>query len=97
MKIVSVNVSLNKDDSDNINRTLELRYLLADTIEERGLGEIVNEGTGDSYIDVSFITENAAKLKPDLESLLLALGFTGENQIDIEDYPPHLDICNVKQ
>lgn len=85
-KLVSVTVPLNKDDSLNINRTLELRYLLADTIEARGLGEIVNEGTGNGFIDVSFVTKDAMKLKPDLESLLLSLGFTGDNQIEIEDY-----------
>ncbi|WP_299313209.1 hypothetical protein [uncultured Aquimarina sp.] len=86
MKIVNVTVPLSKDDSNNIDRTLELRYLLADTIEARGLGELINEGTGDSYIDIAFVTEDATKLKPDLESLLLSLGFTGENQIDVEDY-----------
>lgn len=85
-KLVSIIAPLSQDDSANINRTLELRYLLADTIEARGLGEIVNEGTGNGFVDVSFITEDAMKLKPDLESLLLSLGFTGDNQIDIEDY-----------
>ncbi len=85
-KLVNVTVPLSNDDARNINRTLELRYLLADTIEERGLGDIINEGTGGNFIDVSFITNDAEQLEPDLRSLLLSLGFTGDNQIVIEDY-----------
>ncbi len=85
-KLVNIVIPLNQDDSININRTLELRYLLADTIEARDLGKIINEGTGDDYIDVTFIAKDANKLQPDLESLLLSLGFTGKNQIEIEDY-----------
>lgn len=86
MKLVNVTVPLSEEDSDNLDRTLELRYLLADTIEARKLGDIVNEGTGNGFIDVSFLTEEAEKLQPDLESLLLSLGFTGDNQITIKEY-----------
>ncbi len=83
MKKIRVKVLLNEDDIKNINRTLELRYLLADTIEERGLGQIINEGTGEGYIDISFETENVNLLDSNLKELLISLGFTGENEIKV--------------
>ncbi len=77
---------MNDEDIQNINRTLELRYLLADTIEIRGFGKIVNEGVGIDYIEISFLTQQTQLLKSNLEGLLLSLGFTGNNKINIEDY-----------
>ncbi len=87
MKLVNVKVALSKTDSDNVNRTLELRYLLADTIEERGLGQIENEGIGEHFIEVSFITEKENDLINQLEGLLLSLGFTERNEIQTFQYP----------
>lgn len=55
----------------------------SDTIEERGLGQIINEGTGEGYIDISFETENVNLLDSNLKELLISLGFTGENEIKV--------------
>ncbi len=84
MKIVYVKIPLSKDDSKNINRALELRYLVSDTIEERGLGQIINEGTGEDYIDISFLTNQEDELENNLKSLLLSIGFSKESEILIK-------------
>ncbi|WP_299524196.1 hypothetical protein [Winogradskyella sp.] len=72
--LVNIIAYLNTDDTKNINRTLELRYLLADTIEHRKLGIVINEGTGKGFVDISFTTTKNYK-KKELEGILLALGF----------------------
>lgn len=63
---------------DDINTDLELRYLLADTIEERGWATVVEEGTGESgfelYLDIE--EANLGNSKKKITELAKSLGFT---------------------
>lgn len=70
---------------EDMDRALELRYLLADTIEHRKLGEIVNEGTGAGFTEVSFITSYTAQKEEEIKSLVQALGLLNVTKIEVEE------------
>ena len=57
---------------DEVNQGLSLRYLIEDTIEERGLAEVINVGTGDGYFDMTLRCESESI--PQIRSLLQSMG-----------------------
>lgn len=63
---------------DNLNTDLELRYLLTDTIEERGWATVVEEATGENsfelYLDIEEAKLENSKLK--ILKLSKSLGFS---------------------
>lgn len=63
---------------DDINTNLELRYLLVDTIEERGWATVVEEATGENgfelYLDIDQSNLDISTIK--ISELTKSLGFT---------------------
>lgn len=75
-----VTIIVREPDTDT---ALQLRYLLADTIESRKLGQVVNEGIGEGYTEVSFITDYNEKAT-EIKSLVHSLGLSGSSEIEVE-------------
>ncbi len=61
---------------------LEIRHLLEDTLEDRGLGEVINVGTGEGYFDMTI--QCPPESIPQIKSLLLSIGM-GEAKIEEVD------------
>jgi len=66
------------------NHYLNIRYTLADTIENRNLGVIVNEGSGVGFMEVKFESIFNHKMEMELHSLILSLGILDATEIIIE-------------
>jgi len=62
---------------DNVNTDLNLRYILADTIEERGWARVLEEGTGEGcfnlYLEIG--DSELENNKEEIISLVKSLGF----------------------
>lgn len=75
--MVEVLLKIDLSPDDNINTDLELRYLLADTIEERGWATVVEETTGENgfelYLDIEQSKLENSKVK--ITELTKSLGF----------------------
>lgn len=75
---VEVLLKISLTQEDNINTNLELRYLLVDTIEERGWATVVEEATGENsfelYLDIEEAKLENSKLK--ILELSKSLGFS---------------------
>ena len=55
---------------------LELRYILADTIENRGIGNVIEEGSGEDFIELIVDVEQVENPMEKISSILLSLGLT---------------------
>lgn len=67
----------------NITKSdLELRHLLVDTIESRGLGEVVEETSSSEMLEIVIEVSGNKKIEDDLKGLLTSLGFS---QYKIQD------------
>ncbi len=86
MKLVNITIPLSEAEIEELGMTVDKRYLLSDVIEAHELCELINEGTGENYMDVSFITEDVTKIEPDLKKAIADAGFDLEAKIEIEDY-----------
>ncbi len=86
MKLVNITIPLSKAEIDELGMTVNKRYLLSDVLEGHELCELIDEGTGENYMNVSFITEDVAKIEPDLKKAITNAGFDLEAKIKIEDY-----------
>jgi len=73
VKTVLIEIYLNNtiEKSD-----LEFRKIIVDTIESRGLGEVVEETSALNMLEIIIELEENKDIKRDLESLLFSLGFT---------------------
>lgn len=69
----------------NTDTALQLRYILADTIEARQVGTIINEGTGEGFTEVSFIADYSEQKKAEIKSLIQSLGLSDTTEIHIEE------------
>jgi hypothetical protein len=58
--------------------------MLSDTIVERHIGEIINEGTGEGFTEVQFMA-NYNRKKNEIQDLLLALGISDCSEIFVEE------------
>lgn len=72
MKTILIEIYLNNtiEKSD-----LEFRQIIVGTIENRGLGEVVEETSAPNMLEIVIEVEENKSIKKDLESLLLSLGF----------------------
>ncbi|WP_062061781.1 hypothetical protein [Aquimarina longa] len=86
MKLVNITIPLSESEIDELGMTVNKRYLLSDVIEAHELCELINEGTGENYMDVSFITKDVTKIEPDLKKAIAGADFDLEAKIEIEDY-----------
>ena len=60
----------------NITKSdLDLRHLLVGTIENRNLGEVVEETSSPEMMEVAIEVSGENKIEDDLQSLLISLGF----------------------
>ena len=67
----------------NITKSdLDLRHLLVDTIENRSLGEVIEETSSPEMLEVVIEIPGKKTIEKDLQSLLVSLGF---NNYDIQD------------
>lgn len=80
-----INIVIRPDERDSKVLDLNLRYLLADTIENRDIGVIVDEGSGENFMEVSFISDYGRRIRSDLESLVISLGMDGMIEIQVTE------------
>jgi hypothetical protein len=64
---------------------VELRKLLVDTIESRGIGEVVEETSSKDMLEVVIEILGNEKTEDDLGSLLVSLGFNNYQIKDISN------------
>ena len=57
-----------------------MRYILADTLEERDIGRVINEGTGDRYMEISVKLKEGKALE-DITSLLRSLNLFNQAEL----------------
>ena len=67
------------------DKDLPIRYILADTIESRKLGKIVNEGSGMDFMDITIETEESEKMKENITSMLESLGLIAQARKQIKN------------
>jgi hypothetical protein len=72
MKTLLVEIFLN---NVIVKSDLEFRQIIVGTIENRGLGEVVEETSAPNMIEIVIEVMKDREIKKDLESLLLSLGF----------------------
>lgn len=53
---------------------LQIRYTLVDTLEERGIGEVYDEGMGEDFMEVSLDVVRSEKTEREIKSILQSLG-----------------------
>ena len=80
-----VTIIIQSEEGTPIKQDLNIRYMLADTIKARGIGEIINEGCGEGFVEVSFISHFSEKDKKGIDSIVEALGLSDCTLIDVED------------
>jgi hypothetical protein len=55
------------------DRDLHLRYILAETLEERCIGEVCDEGVGEGYMEVTLVISSEEN-DDEVRSILKSLG-----------------------
>ena len=63
---------------------LQLRHTLVDTLEERGIGEVWDEGMGDGYMEVNVELVSKEDKTNEVKSILQSLGLS-QSKLLIED------------
>lgn len=81
-KNLRVKIALDRPYNDD---DLQLRYTLVDTIEERGIGEVWDEGMGDSYMEINIELEPTEEKQEQIKSILQSLGLLKSSEIFLED------------
>jgi hypothetical protein len=82
MAIVSIKVNL-LGRGKITQKDLDLRYILADTIESRKLGEIIEEGTGQGFFQIDIDCAGNPEQILEIQSILQSLGIYSESEINI--------------
>jgi hypothetical protein len=73
MKTILIEIFL---DNEIGKSDLEFRQIIVGTIEERGLGEVVEETSSANILEIVIEVEESKEIKEDLKSLLFSFGFT---------------------
>ena len=63
--------------SENVKTDLNLRHIVADTLEKRGLAKVIEEGTGEGYFNL-YLEVNQLRLeycKKEIIDLIKSIGF----------------------
>jgi hypothetical protein len=68
---LTIRVKLDEQFSDT---NLQIRYTLVDTLEERGIGEVYDEGMGEDFMEVSLDVVRSEKKEAEIKSILQSLG-----------------------
>jgi hypothetical protein len=61
-----------------------IRYILADTIEQRGLGEVIDEGSGVGFMDICIKLSPGDTREAEIISLLESLGLKDHAELYYE-------------
>jgi len=79
-KTVLIEIRLDKDITKS---DLDLRNLLVETIESRNLGEVIEETSSPSMLEIVIEISREKKINDNLRDLLISLGFNDYNLRDI--------------
>jgi hypothetical protein len=60
---------------------LQLRYTLVDTLEERRIGEVYDEGMGEDFMEVSLDVVSSEKTEAEIKSILQSLGLLENSEL----------------
>lgn len=70
------------------NANLNLRHTLVDTLEERGIGEVVYEGMGEDFMEVTLEIDSWRAKEDEIRSILKSLGILETSELryrELED------------
>jgi hypothetical protein len=81
-QILTIHIKLNEYF---LNANLSLLHTLVDTLEERGIGEVFDEGMGEDFMDVALdIIPSEEKVK-EIKSILQSLGILEASKLTYEE------------
>jgi hypothetical protein len=75
---LTIRVKLDEHFSDT---NLQIRYTLADTLEERGIGEVYDEGMGEDFMEVSLDVVRSEKTELKIKAILQSLGLLESSEL----------------
>lgn len=84
-QILTIHIKLNEYF---LNRNLSLRHTLVDTLEERGIGEVFDEGMGEDFMDVAMDIVPSEEKEREIKSILQSLGILENSELtyrELED------------
>lgn len=64
-----------------LSRNLNLRHTLVDTLEERGIGEVFDEGMGEDFMDVALDIVPSEQKEKEIKSILQSLGVLENSEL----------------
>ena len=70
-----------KLDEHFSNTNLQIRYTLVDTLEERGIGEVYDEGMGEDFMEVSLDVVRSERTEREIKSILQSLGLLANSEL----------------
>ena len=70
-----------KLDERFLDTNLQIRYTLVDTLEERGIGEVYDEGMGEDFMEVSLDVVRSEKTEAEIKSILQSLGLLANSEL----------------
>lgn len=82
MKNLTIKIFLDEAFSDT---NLKLRHTLVDTLEEREIGEVWDEGMGEEYMEVNIYVKPSKKIEKEIESILQSLGLQEKSELTYTD------------
>ena len=60
---------------------LNLRHTLVDTLEERGIGDVIDEGKGEDFMDVALEIVFSKEKEDEIRSILRSLGILESSEL----------------
>jgi HJR/Mrr/RecB family endonuclease len=78
-EILTLNI---KADSTLSEEDVNIRYTLIDTIEQRKIGQVVEEGSGKNSIYIAIRGTSAKRVKNKVKPILLSLGLLKATKFD---------------
>ncbi|HEX7016861.1 MAG TPA: hypothetical protein VF191_15240 [Cyclobacteriaceae bacterium] len=60
---------------------LNLRHTLVDTLEERGIGDVIDEGMGEDFMDVALEIVFSKEKEDEIRSILRSLGILESSEL----------------
>jgi hypothetical protein len=75
---LTIRIKLDERFSDT---NLQLRYTLVDTLEERGIGEVYDEGMGEDFMEVSLDVVKSEQTEAEIKSILQSLGLLTNSEL----------------
>jgi hypothetical protein len=82
MKNLTIKIFLEEAYSDT---NLKLRHTLVDTLEEREIGEVWDEGMGKEYMEMNLYIEPSERIEKEIKSILKALGLLEKTELIYSD------------